>query len=358
MIDAVSLEQELDKRTFHIGQIFVEHPAVSEAQFMLRDAMKHGARIREFSTRYLIGYSRCGKSELTKRLITELTGKPVAKEEFFQIIEGNGHKIVYADLTSGATPRVVCRMMLFQLFGDKECLSTRLTDPEMTALMIRFFRKHGITWLFIDEAQTMLRALTEKSAHKLSEFVFAIENARAFGTTLVGTPRLEHLLRMEDTALERQGGIKHLAPFAFKTEVEKTGLASFVDTFASKLPYKANWFQDCEDEDQMLLATMYAMRGRPGRFAILNEQAAIRGFDDCGGTPPEVLTREHLAAAVDVSFKGEERMQGLNPFIDSDFRKLPKFPLNVDEEKQMAPDWTEEPKSPKRRKGGDLYGAS
>jgi hypothetical protein len=358
MIDADSLTLKLDKRRFQIGQIFVEHPAVAEAQFMLRDALKHGPRLREFSTRYLYGYSRCGKSELTKRLITELTGKPVAKEEFFQIIEGNGHKIVYADLTSGATPRVVCRMMLFQLFGDKECLSARLTDPEMTAGMIKLFRKHGITWLFIDEAQTMLRALTEKSAHKLSEFVFTIENARAFGTTLVGTPRLEHLLRMEDTALERQGGIKHLSPFAFKTEVEKTALASFVDTFASKLPYKANWFQECEDEDQMLLATMYAIRGRPGRFAILNEQAAIRGFDDCGGTPPEVLTKKHLAAAFDVSFKGEERMHGLNPFVDSDFKKLPKFPLNVDEEKQLATDWTEEPNSPKRRKGGKLYGVS
>lgn len=357
MTEPISLEQELDKRRFHIGQIFVVHPAVAEAQFMLRDAMKHGARIRETSTRYLVGYSRCGKSELIKRTITELTGKPVLKE-FFQIIEGNGHKIVYMDLTSGAVPKAACRMMLFQLFGDKECLNARITEFEMTVLMINLFKKHGITWLFIDEAQTMLRSLTEKSAHKLAEFILGMENARAFGITLVGDPRLEHLHRMEDAPLERHGGTKHLLPFAFRTETEITAYASFIDTFVSRLPFKANWFADCQDEDQMLLATMYATRGRAGRFSVLNEQATIRSFDDCGGSAPEVLKKEHLAAAFDVSFKGEARMHGLNPFIDSDFKKLPKFPLCIDDEKQMVTDWTEEPKSPKRRKGGNLYGGS
>jgi hypothetical protein len=200
MAESISLVEELNKRRFQIGQIFVAHPAAAEAQFMLKDAIKNGARIREFSTRYLIGYSRCGKSETTKRLITELTGKPVLKE-FFQIIEGNGHKIVYADLTLGATPKAACRMMLFQLFGDKQCLRPALTESEMTVLMINLFRKHGITWLFIDEAQTMLRSLTDKGAHKLSEFVLSIENARAFGTTLIGAPGLDHLHQMEAAAL-------------------------------------------------------------------------------------------------------------------------------------------------------------
>jgi hypothetical protein len=44
-----------------------------------------------------------------------------------------------------------------------------------------------------------------------------------------------------------------------------------------------------------------------------------------------VLTKEHFRAAFDLRYLANSKSKGFNPFKESDYARLPEFPLSVDE---------------------------
>ena len=109
-----------------------------------------------------------------------------------------------------------------------------------------------------------------------------------------------------------------------------------------------------ENRFDTLRALYFVTRGRPGSHAKLHEHATVFACRDTGDS--EELSKEHFRAAFDLRYLANPKYLGFNPFKDSDYALLPKFPLSVDEtelDEQMKAFM--KAKSGNRR-GGWLYG--
>jgi hypothetical protein len=275
-------ELPVDLRLEHIQRIFVKHDGIAHARKVLERTFKYGLRLREAQTGYIIGHSRCGKSETVKRFIETKTGKRVQEKVFFQLIEGNGIKIAYADLTNGATPLVASQMLLDELFKDIK--TKKLKEGQAAGRIVEQFLLHDVDMFIIDEAQQVFRGKVqgaEDKLAKLANWLLTLENSRSVRILLVGAPELERLFHLVDPTNERKGAIAYLKPFAFQTADDKVEFASFVEAFVADLPFASTCLTNkgrCDDE--MLHYLFYATRGRAGGFSKLIEAATIEAFED------------------------------------------------------------------------------
>jgi AAA domain len=309
-----------------IRGIFVKHTKAEEAREMLLLSVAFARRLRENSSTYLIGWSRCGKSEIIKRLLQEQTGQRISNKRI-QFLQGNGKRFLYVDLMGGSTPRILARQVNFNIFNDRKSL--RLGEEEGTAALIENLNDLKVDGIILDEAQN----LAEDGVKKLARFILAIENECSAPLFVVGPPSLAKMMTKVDAMTQRSGGIKMLMPFSIADDEQREVHAAFVSAFSEQLPFDSNWFKNNEDDHHMLRATFYAQRGRPGRHSLLVEAAVPHAFIRTGGAEPAELTREDLAAGFDRVFIGQEIMQGRNPFRAEDYLRLPRFPLSVDQEK-------------------------
>ncbi|WP_431203192.1 ATP-binding protein [Bradyrhizobium betae] len=156
---------KLDK----IRGIFVRHTKAEEARQMLLLSVSFAKRLRESSSTYLIGWSRCGKSEIIKRLLQDQTGQIVSKKKI-QLLTGNGKRFLYIDLIGGATPRILARQVNFQIFNDRKSLG--FGEELGTGALIENLNELEVDGIILDEAQN----LAEDGVKKLARFILAIEN--------------------------------------------------------------------------------------------------------------------------------------------------------------------------------------
>lgn len=298
-----------------VREIFVEHPQAKETRDMLRLSLGSARDDGENASAYVIGWSRCGKSEIVKRLLREQTGKKISKAKV-QLLSGNGKRFIYADLTGGATPRTLARLINDKIFNDRSSL--RLGEDEGVGALIENVNDNGIDGVFLDEAQNM--ADDRKGIVKLGRLILSFENQCNAPLCVIGAPALENMRDEVDATQQRSGGFKKLEPLGFNTEEHE----AFVGTFSDRLPYLRNWFTENEDDPRTMRATFYAQRGRPGRHALLVDAATVHAFIRTGGTEPEELTKADIAAGFDRVFRNEKIMLGLNPFRDENYDRLPE----------------------------------
>jgi len=356
-------ELPLDRRLNRVQRIYIRHDAILEAWDVLNHSHDHSLRLRETEACYIIGNSRCGKSETVKRFIHERTGKHVIENEFIQIIEGKDKhgketKIFYADMTNGATPLVATQTIVDEIFGDLK--AGRLKEAQAAPRLAKWFKSDGIKMFIIDEAQQLFNGQGPDAPLKLAKWLLALENSRSFAICLVGAPELQLLLKHMPAANERKGAIGRLAPFDFKTEEDKRGFRKFVEKFARDLPFRSSCILDENGHcgDHMLFVLFYATRGRPGALAKLSEHATIKAFEDPKSNgSPLTLELEHYAAAFDLLLKHDHRMNKKNPFRIKDVKNLPAIELSLFEEEQKAFQVkAEEKKRRGKSPGSQLYG--
>jgi hypothetical protein len=342
----------LEQKRTKIGQIFVQHPAVVGVRRFLDDVHGTGFRVREMETAYIMGWSRCGKSETIKRWIHQLTGQHVVPGVGLQVLEGNGNCIVFADMTIGATPMQASQMIGNRLFGSSKILT--LKELPVTDEFIRILIANGVTILVIDESQMLL---LRGGADKFAAWILSIENARAFQLVLVGSPLLERLHRTVDATDARQAGSRVIKPFAFATRDQRAQYGAFVKSFSAESPFKRNWISEALKTDKRfdtLRCLYFADRGKSGVHAKLHEFATVEACRDTGDS--DELTKEHFRLAFDLRFLDNHKYLGCNPFNDSDYDRLPQFPLVPDGAELEMKDYLKL-RSP-HRKGGRIYGDS
>jgi AAA domain len=324
-LDAILSSPLVASMLDEVRGIFVRHKKAQEAREMVKLSLAFARPLPENSSTWLIGWSRCGKSEIIKRLLQEQTGMPVSKERV-QLVLGNGKRYLYVDLMGGSTPRILARKINFRIFNDRQNL--RLGEEEGTDALIENINHHDLDGVIVDEAQN----LAEDGKKKLARFVLAFENACNAPLVLVGPPTLAKILTKVDAMAQRAGGFKVLPPFGFANDDEQEMHAAFVAAFSDQLPFESNWFKENEYDHHMLRAVYYAQRGRPGRHSLLVEAAIPHAFMRTGGAKPKELTKEDIAAGFDRVFLNQQIMQGRNPFRPDDYLRLPKFPLSVEQE--------------------------
>jgi hypothetical protein len=301
--------------------IFVRHTKAEEARQMLLFALAFGRRSRENSTSYLIAGSRCGKTELLKRLLQELTGMPVLRKGV-QIVQGKGKRFLYVDLMGGSTPRVLARKINFKIFNDRDSL--KLGEEDGTDALIENLNTHKFDGVILDEAQNLAEE------EKLSRFVLAVENQCDAPMILVGPTKLADMMGGVDAMEQRSGGFKDLPPFGFANDDQREVHSAFVAAFSNKLPFESNWFKENEDDHHMLRATFYATRGRAGRHSLLVEAAIPHAFMRENGALPKELRKEDIEAGFNRVFAGLKSMKGKNPFRSEDYNRLPQSAFKWD----------------------------
>lgn len=310
-----------DKRKEHIARIFIRHKDIVHAWEVLQYNFNNGIRLREASTGYIIGHSRCGKSETIKRFIKETTGVEIKTQgdkrdkTDIKLCEGNDVRLIYADMTNGMTPRIASNAILKDVFSA--LLTATAGESEGARDLIKHFNKHHINMLLIDEAQQMFNGHGPGAALKLGKWLLPLENAASFSTVLAGAPELENLHKTVEAANLRKAGFARLKPFEFSTAMQKAEFRRFLRQFAEQLPYSSSCLLDGDLKfvDELLSPMYYATRGRRGEIAKLFEQATYFAFkkEDSGGCPTR-LTVDHLAAAFDFNLLNDHRMKGVNPF--------------------------------------------
>ena len=330
----------LDKRKEHIARIYIRHDDITQAWTALEYCYDSSIRLRESSTGYIVGHSRCGKSETIKRFIDEKTGVDIKRRgdsgviPDIQLCEGKGIRIVYADLTNGMTPRVASHAILKDVFADLK--NAAAGEAEAGRSLVKHFGKHHIKMFVVDEAQQMFNGHGSGAPEKLGKWLLPLENAAAFSTVLVGAPELEMLHKTVEAANLRKGAFGKLLPFEFRTPMQKAEFRRFLRQFAAQLPFSSTCLFDENKKfvDEFLTPMYYATRGRRGEVAKLFEQATYFAFkDEKTGGCPERLTVEHIAAAFDMSLLNDHRMKNVNPFR-AKREDIPTIDMCLDDERK------------------------
>jgi hypothetical protein len=354
----------LQRKLNVIDSIFVRHDDIQRAWKVLDRTHRFGLRLNEASTGYIYGHSRCGKTEVTHRFIQSLTGKrPVRgrvcdvtgrnRGPACQLIEGNGVKIVYLDLTNGASPLAACKEIL-QLFS--EILPLRnIQQADATGRVIRTLIFHEVDMLIVDEAQQAFKGHGENAPLALGQWLLPMENAKAFTIVLVGSPDLKRLFQEVPAARQRHRGLAYLKPFDFKTEVDKRLDRAFVEQFIRDLPFDSTCLCDGSGKvsERRLFDLYFTTRGVQGELPKLCVEATVCGFERCGRVPNTLILQDFIDA-FEYLFHDDERMKGVNPFATADLRNIPTIPLSLKDAEREEREQARTSSQSRKMKGGRI----
>jgi len=316
---------DIDARLNCIQQTYIKHPQVVRIRTQLELHWKYGLRLRESTTSLIVGHSRCGKSETLKRFVKEKTGKrvPSTSEGTAQLIEGNGHRIVYLDTMNGATPLQASQTIADQIFTN----GLKFSETQASQKVIDLFTQHDVDLLVIDEGQKMTGADGIGAASdKFVNWLISMENSRKFRIIVAGGPGLQMTIDHHPMLRDRKDAVQLLQPFAHATDRDVSAFGNFLRQFEKHMPFLSTPLSDPALQD----AFFYASRGRPGKLAKFLEKATQIAFLRNKEKPVPHLTAKHLAEAFEIALLGETQMLGVNPFDHSG--SLPTIPLNVDQE--------------------------
>lgn len=316
---------DVDRKLQRIQQTYIKHPQAQRVRMQLDLHWKYGLRMREGTTSYIVGYSRCGKSETLKRFTKDRTGKnfPKSKDGTVLLIEGNGVRVVYLDTMNGATPRQASISMLKNLFN----YHIRITENEAAEKLIHFFSENKIDLFIIDEGQKMIgKEGTGLAADKFVNWLLSLENAGCTRIVVSGGPELQNTIDTHPMLRDRKDSVQHIRPFPHGTSAEKEAFKKFLKAFDDHMPYVSTPIAEPALQD----AVFYATRGRPGRLAKLLEKATQIALMRNKDKPVAKLDQSHLAEAFDMIMLEEAQMFGVNPFDhDGD---LPTIPVSIEQE--------------------------
>jgi hypothetical protein len=348
----------LDDKLDAIQRIYIRHPDIDHAWKVLKYNILHSVRRSEAPAGYIIGHSRCGKSETAKRWIYQTCGRRPVPGEPYQLISGNGKTIVYADLTNGSTPLIATTEILKKLFAD--ITIKQLSETTAAARLIKQFEWHGVDQFIIDEGQMMFVNKGAAGISKFASWIVSIENARMFGTVILGDTRLKKIFAQVDAVQKRKKGFASLKPFSFASPYDEAFFESFVVEFERMLPFLrtpiTNGTGRCTP--LMLLMIYFATRGTPGLLALLCEQAAVEADDRLGGGNVESLEMEDFVAAFDFLSKNDDLMKGVNPFAVDDRRAIPSFHLTPPETEDDSQADAQKAPRPRSKAGGRILAKS
>jgi hypothetical protein len=348
----------LDDKLDAIQRIYIRHADIDHAWKVLKYNLLHSVRRSEASCGYIIGHSRCGKSETAKRWIYQNCGRRPEKGEPYQLIEGNGKRIVYADLTNGSTPFIATCQILKKLFNDITIKT--LSESTAAGRLIEQFRLSKIDQFIIDEGQKMFVKKGPGAISKFASWLVTLENARLFGTVVLGDTRLKDLFPEDDALNERKTGLASLRPFPFATSIDEEDYEGFVVEFERMLPFLktpiTNGTGRCTP--LMLLMIYFATRGTPGALSKLCEIATVEADERLGGKNVESLEMADFVAAFDFLLKNDPRMNKVNPFRVDDRRKIPTFPLTPPETEDDFEADAQKARRPRSKVGGRILAKS
>ncbi|MBE7731670.1 AAA family ATPase [Devosia faecipullorum] len=319
---------DIDRRLKRINQIYILHRQVVKARQALDFSWDYALRLHEGSTSFIIGNSRCGKTQTLRRFIRDKIGKPMpnGRSTSSVYLEGNGNRIVFLDCTNGATPLQASISMLADLFQYR--LTVR--ENQASEKVIHFFGKAKIDMFIIDEGQKMIARGTGAAAEKFANWLLSLENARLFRVVVAGSPDLQLLMDSHPTIRDRKDSFIEIEPFAHKTAADRAAFRKFLREFDVEMPFLTTPLSNPKLDDAFFFAT----RGRPGRLSKLVEKATIFAFQAKKDVMPVTLEIAHLKQAFDMTFLQESRMHGINPFDHKG--DLPTVPRNQAEE-QVEP---------------------
>jgi len=319
----------LDGKLGVIQRIYIRTNDISRARYVFEDIMHRGKRLRECKTGWVIGESRCGKSETAKRVISEYTGANFLAGEPYQLIEGNGYRIVFADLTNGATPLVASQAILTELFSDSKAL--RMKATQAAGRIIEVFREQEIDLFVIDETQQMFRGHGPWGAVVLGNWLLGLQNSNVVPMVCIGAPELREVFLQVKPIRDRKGPEANLDPFPFATEVDRGIFGEFVAAFERDLPFPKTCLTAGTGKcsGKRLLEIYFATRGTRGVLANLAEQATKEAF--LREPNPATLELDDFIKAFDVLLKHDERMRGINPFAVRDVKDIPTIPYTAKE---------------------------
>lgn len=366
--DDVGAEVTFDLATTlgHIQRIYIRDNQIKAVHELLNDAWQHGRRATETSTSYIVGQSRSGKTQTLFRFISAKIGREVTRadvndgeQQQLALFEGKGVRILYADLTGGATPLTLSKSILKHVFADlDEPMIKKETDA--TNRLIGKLNHHHVDMTVMDEAQTPFRNLSDNDTNKFASYVLSLENGARTRLVLAGSKNLSHLLipTADNPLYQRQFGTKALTPFYYETDNERADFKTFVKSFADQLPFASTCLLDDngEPEQRLLIPLYFTTRGVRGAFSKFMEasaRVALRG----GGIATEVrLSHEHLKAGFDELKSHDALTKGVNPFAVD---RLPDFSYSYGKESIEVPAdvvGRSDRLTPKAGKGGRLRG--
>jgi len=322
---------DVDKRLSRIQQIYIKHPQVTRVGTQLDLHWKHGLRLREATTSFIVGHSRCGKSETLKRFVKSKTGMSMPKTSSGTclLVEGNDARIVYLDTMNGATPLQASISILANLFQFK----LKITENQASEKLIHFFGLAGVDLFVIDEGQKMIGADgVGRAADKFVNWLLSLENAGKFRIVVSGGPELQNTIDTHPMVRDRKDAVQHLKPFAHATDVDRAAFRNFLTNFDGVMPFESTPLSQAKLQD----AFFFACRGRPGKLAKLMEKATQIAFLRSEDKPMNDLTVGHLSEAFSLSLLSESQMLGVNPFDHEG--ALPSIPLSIEQEETDDPE--------------------
>lgn len=349
---AALCELDLPNRLNRIQRIFVHHANSLAARDALADAYENAIRLRESEPAFLIGDSRCGKTEMIKRFVSKKTAQPVPEVPFGCVkILGSSARAVYLNCQNGATPRQACNTMLEDLFNHW-LPAHRPSQQEASLLLMKHFKRENIDMIVIDEAQKMYDGQSPKD---FVSWIVSMRDAGFFRIFVTGDRTLLNLIDTHKVLRESKYFLVDLRPLSFQTSEQRTSFSSFLKRFDDDMPFVSTPLTDAK----MVEPFYFATRGRPGVLASLLEGATVQAFnrmtqkDGTISDLPLTIEISDLSKAFERKIGAETRMLSINPFTH--VGAFPDYPKTLEQELDELQQALVNKAKRGRNRGGRLY---
>ena len=223
MTDSLSIHQKIAE----LRKVVIFHPQCQLAFDAIRDAYQMSAHVGLPQHLLCVGQSGTGKSTLKSLIFDEYPPEPLPDRELLPVL--------CVDTPSQPTIRNMAEAMLVQL--GEPCFM-RGSAIDKTNRILNLIKEKQVRLIIVDELQHFIDRGRRRAPLEVSDWLKALIDQSQVSTVLMGLPRCEQILQVNEQLRRRYGRRLELNPFSIESSHEQSIFAGVITHFDQKLGLK------------------------------------------------------------------------------------------------------------------------
>lgn len=219
--------KEIDKIIVDFRAKLVRYPAYLKAIDAIQRCHEMGRyALEEPSCLLITGVSGCGKSTIRKEYAKQYPSR--------RLVDRTKIIVLQLELPSQPTIKNVAERILIEL-GDP--FPEKGSAEGKTARIIKLFRECGVELVFLDEFQHFIDHAGKKIEYRVADWLKHLINSTKVPFVLMGLPRCEKILEINEQLRRRFTPRVELMPFDFLNKNARINFASLLKSLEKNLPF-------------------------------------------------------------------------------------------------------------------------
>ncbi|MCH7377095.1 TniB family NTP-binding protein [Aeromonas sp. MR19] len=223
MTDSLNIHQKIAE----LRKVVIFHPQCQTAFDAIRDAYLMSAQVGFPQHLLCVGQSGTGKSTLKSLIFDEYPPELLPDRELLPVL--------CVDTPSQPTIRNMAEAMLVQL--GEPCFM-RGSAIDKTNRILNLIKEKQVRLIIVDELQHFIDRGRRRAPLEVSDWLKTLIDQSQVSTVLMGLPRCEQILQVNEQLRRRYGRRLELNPFSIESPHEQSIFAGVITHFDQKLGLK------------------------------------------------------------------------------------------------------------------------